>query len=112
MSQDICITKTKTYGSPCFLDENNQPLCEYEVEECGLSLVNIPKNAETEKLFAAASRTGHAEILSQADIAGYVSEVRGFFEPSEQGIAFQNMLKSMAASFAEEASTIVAKYRK
>lgn len=108
MSQDTCITKTKTYGPPCFLDENNKPMCEYEVTECGLSLAGVPRNAETEKLFAAASRTGHAEILSQDDVARYVAELRGFFEPGQQ----RDALKSMAASFAEEASAIVAKYRK
>ena len=56
MSQNTCITKTFTYGPPCFLDENDEPKCKYEITECGMSLAGIPRNAETEKLFQVASR--------------------------------------------------------
>lgn len=84
MSQDICITKTKTYGPPCFIDGNGQPNCEYKVTECGISLENIVRNEETERLFQAAARTGHRDILSDEDIHSQVSaELRGFVEPSE-----------------------------
>ena len=52
MSQDnICITKTHTYGPPCFLDEDNEPNCSYDITECGMSLADIPRNEETEELF-------------------------------------------------------------
>lgn len=76
MSQDICITKIKTYGPPCFIDENNEPNCSYKVTECGINLRGIPRNTEAEKFFQAASTFGHKEILSYEDVGQHcISEL-------------------------------------
>lgn len=77
MSQDTCITKTKTYGPPCFIDSNGQPNCTYEVTECGMSLEGIIRNKETERFFQAASIFGHQEILSHEDVVQHCKSKLG-----------------------------------
>ncbi|MBI2092250.1 MAG: hypothetical protein HYY43_06855 [Deltaproteobacteria bacterium] len=109
MSQDVCITKTKTYGPPCFIDGNGQPNCEYKVTECGMSLVGIPRNAETERFFQAASRTGHSEILSDGDISSQVNaELKGFLKPSEE----KRILEKSIKQFRQDAEALLEKFRR
>lgn len=73
MSKNICVTVKETYGPPCFIDESGEPNCEYEYTECGMSLIGIPRNAKTERLFQAASITGSVDVLSDKDIERQVT---------------------------------------
>ena len=109
MSQDnICITKTHTYGPPCFLDEDNEPNCSYDITECGMSLADIPRNEETEELFQVASKSGHKEILSQEDIESYVAPELRYLEPSDPR---RNQLIAKIQLFEADAESLLEKLR-
>lgn len=109
MSEDQCITKTKSYGPPCFVDGDGRPICEYQVTECGMSLVDIPRNKETERLFQAAAKTGHAEILSQEDIVVHVKAEVG---ASLLLPAMQAQLDKIVARFKSDAEAFLKKLRR
>lgn len=111
MSENICVTVKKAYGPPCFLDGDDRPNCEYTVTECGMSLIGIPKNAETERFFKAASITGSVDILSDDDIKRQVTEeVHGFFKPSESSEE-KNAIIEGAARFKKDATEFLNKLR-
>ncbi len=106
MSKDICVTIKETYGPPCFIDESGEPNCEYEVTECGMDLTGVPKNATTERLFQAASRTGSDHVLSDDDIESQVTaELRGFIEPREQ----HRVIKESIDRFKKDAKELLEK---
>lgn len=110
MSQQYtCITKTKSYGPPCFLDGDDQPACEYKVTECGVNLKGIPRNAETERLFQAASLTGHAEVLSDEDISNYVGHKA---YQGEEILDCFSRVRGNIQRFRDDAEALLTKFRK
>lgn len=54
-------------------------------EECGISLVGIPKNVETRDLLEAAKLSGSPRILSQEDAAAFVTNALIRNNPSSIG---------------------------
>lgn len=93
MSQDICITKKFNGTRPCFIDEKGECMSVTRTE-CGVSLQNIPRNAETEKFFQAAAQSGLSDILSEKDAALY----------------FKGGMPKSVDRFMQEARAFVAKY--